>query len=133
MRFNKKGAGSISEHMVLWIPKFVYLVIAFLSVLFLLRLLVISNIETSEAESRLLIGRIMYSPNLISYLDTDIKRSYPSLIDFDKFRKLENVDLNSMDTNTITYGEDNNVVAAKLTLKNIDLGNEDIIYYNKDK
>lgn len=131
--FNKRGAGTISEHMALWIPKFVYLAIVFVSVLFLLRMLIINNIDTSEAEARITINRIIYSPNVISYIEPDTKRSYPGIIDMDKYRVLQYTDVNTMDTNTITYGQENNVVAVKMSLKNIETGEESDVYYNKDK
>ncbi len=120
------------HHVVLWIPKFIYLAIAFLCVVFLLRLLIINNIDTSEAEARLLIYGIFYSPNVISYSDTDIGRAYPGVIDFEKYKGLQDKDENEMDTKTITYGEDNKLIAAKLTLKNIETNAEDIAFYNRE-
>ena len=129
--FNKKK-GQISEHLILWIPKFIYLIIAFLSVMFLLRLLVVNNIDTSEAEARVLINRIFYSPNAVSYYDADIKRAYPGIIDFEKYRKLQNTDVNEIDTKTMTYGQDNKLIAAKLTLQNIETNTQETVFYNKE-
>ena len=129
--FNKR-ADTISDHVVLWIPKFIYLIIAFLSVIFLLRLLILNNIDISDAEARVLTNRIFYSPNIISYFDAEIERAYPGIIDFEKYKKLENIDINEMDAKTVTYGQDNKLIAAKLTLKNIDSSAEDIVFYNKD-
>ena len=131
MKFNKRG-DTISDHIVLWIPKFIYLIIAFLSVIFLLRLLILNNIDASDAEARILANRIFYSPNVISYFDKDIERGYAGIIDFEKYRKLENIDINEMDTKTITYGQDNKLIAAKLTLDNIETNAEDTAFYNKD-
>lgn len=129
--FNKRG-DTISDHLVLWIPKFVYLAIALLTVIFLIRLLIVTHIDTSEAEARIFANRIFYSPNVISYFDSDIGRSYPGIIDFSKFKKLQESDLNEMDTKTITYGGKNGIMAAKLTLKDIETNLEEVVFYNKE-
>ena len=129
--FNKKR-GAISEHLVLWIPKFIYLIIAFLSVIFLLRLLIVNNIDTSGAEAIVLANRIFYSPNVISYSDADTGRAYPGIVDFEKYKKLQNVDANEIDTKTIAYGQGNNLIAAKLTLQNFETNAQDVVFYNKE-
>jgi hypothetical protein len=95
-------------------------------------MLVINNIDSSEAEARILANRIFYSPNVISYYDSEIKRVYPSTIDFEKYRKLQNTDINEIDTKSITYGKENKLIAAKLTLQNIETNAQDIVFYNKD-
>lgn len=131
MMFNKKK-GAISEHLVLWIPKFIFLIIAFLSVIFLLRLLVVYNIDATEAEARVLTNRIFYSPNVIPYFDSDIARAYPGIVDFEKYKKLQNSDVNEIDTRTITYGQDNKLIAAKMTLQNFETNAQDVVFYNKE-
>lgn len=123
---------TITDHVVLWIPKLVYLLIAFLSVIFLLMMLVKINIDSSEAEGRIFINRIVYSPNAISYFDGDIIRAYPGVIDMQKFKKLQNRDLNELDTNALTYGQGNRLIAAKLVLINLIDNTEDAVYYNKE-
>lgn len=130
MIFNKRGR-TISDHLVMWIPKFIYITVAFLSVLFLVRLLVYNNIDTSSAEAKVLANRIFYSPNSISYFDAEIDRAYPGIIDIEKYTKLQ-VSPNEMDTKTLTYGSDNGVIAAKITLKSIDTKSEYEIFYNKE-
>ena len=129
--FNKKR-GVISEHLILWIPKFIYLIIAFLSVIFLLRLVILTDIDASEAEARILTNRMFYSPNAISYYDPDIGRSYSGIIDFEKYKRQQNTDINEIDTKAITYGQSNKLIAAKLTLENIETGGQDTIFYNKE-
>ena len=129
--FSKKR-GAISEHLILWIPKVIYLIIAFLSVIFLLRLLIVNNIDASEAEARILTNRIFYSPNAISYSDVDTGRAYPGIVDFEKYGKLQNSDVNEMDTKTIAYGQGNQLIAAKLTLQNLETNEQDIVFYNKE-
>ncbi|MAG91445.1 hypothetical protein CMO83_02115 [Candidatus Woesearchaeota archaeon] len=128
--FNKK-ARTVMGHVILWIPKFIYLIIAFLSVIFLLGMLIVNNIDASKAEAKILMNRIFYSPNAISYLDSDIGRSYPGIIDFEKFQNLD-TEPNFLDSQIITYGENNGLIAAKLTLENMDTSEESIIFYNKN-
>ncbi|MBI2658666.1 hypothetical protein HYX05_01005 [Candidatus Woesearchaeota archaeon] len=108
------------------------MIIAFLSVIFLLRLVILTDIDASEAEARILTNRIFYSPSVISYYDPDIGRGYPGIIDFEKYKKQQNADINEIDTKTITYGQGNKLIAAKLTLENIEAGAQDIIFYNKE-
>ena len=129
--FDKK-ARTISDHMILMIPKFIYLIVAFLSVVFLMRMLVTINIDSSEAEASLASSRIIYSPNIISYLDPDTNRAYPGIIDIDKYKALKSGFPNSMDTETMTYGQENRLIASKLILKNLESNQEDIIFYNKE-
>ena len=131
MKFDKNGR-AISDHLILWIPKFLYLAVAFLSVIFLLKLLIITNVDTSEAEAKLLTNRIYYSPNLISLLDLEIGRAYPGIIDLEKYRQLQNSDINKLDAETITYGQENRLIAAKLSLINMDINTEEIVFYNKE-
>ena len=130
MRLNKRG-GTISDHLILWIPKFIYITIAFLSVVFLVRLLIFNNIDVSSTEARVLANRIFYSPNIISYFDSDTDRTFPGIIDLEKYIKLQ-VAPNEMDRKTLTYGSDNGIIAAKITLKNIETNSEYNIFYNNE-
>ena len=130
--FNKKGTSSISEHVLLWIPKFVYLVIVVLSVVFLVRMLVANNIDSTEAEARIFANRIFYSPNSISYFDPELSRAYPGIIDFAKFNSMQNSDVTFLDTSSLSYGKDNRLIAAKLSLKNMETREENDVYYNKE-
>src|SRR3989338_9900914 len=129
--FNKKGL-TISGHLIQWIPKFIYLVIAFLCVVFLIRFIVITNIDASEAEARILSNRIFFSPNIISYIDSETGRTFPGVIDFDKYSKMQNIGINEMDTKTITYGQENRLIAAKLALLDMETNSESTIFYNKN-
>lgn len=130
MIFGKKSR-TISDHLVLWIPKFIFITVAFLSVVFLVRLLVVSNIDTSAAEAMVLANRIYYSPNAISYLDAETGRAFPGIVDLEKYTKLQSSP-NGMDMKTLSYDGNNGVIAAKLTLENIDLNSKYDIFYNKE-
>lgn len=130
MKLGKKSR-TISDHLILWIPKFIFITIAFLSVVFLVRLLVYNNLDTSPTEARVLTNRIFYSPNAISYLDDQLGRSYPGIIDLEKFTKLQ-VSPNGLDTKILAYTNDNGVIAAKLTLKLIDSNAGYDVFYNKE-
>ena len=130
MMFNK-SARTISDHLVFWIPKFLYLTIAFLSVVFLVRMLVINHIDASGAEAKILTNRIYFSPNIISYYDPDIERAYPGIVDIEKYTKLQSLEINSLDAKSMAYS-DNKLIAAKITLKNMETNAEYVIFYNKE-
>ena len=74
---------------------------------------------------------MIYSPNSISYLDSDTNRNYPGVIDYGKFIKLKSSP-NYLDAKTIDYGQYTNLIAAKLTLKNIASNKEDTVFYNRE-
>ena len=129
--FDKK-ARTISGHVILWIPKFIFLIIAFLSVIFLIRLLVLVNVDATEAEARVMANRIYYSPNAISFYDSQLGRAYPGIIDFEKFKKLQTPGANELDSRVLTYGESNSLIAAKLELKNLETNSDEMVFYNKE-
>lgn len=130
MKLGKKSR-TISDHLVLWIPKFIFITIAFLSVVFLVRLLVVNNIDTSGTEAMVLTNRIFYSPNIISYFDPEIGRAYPGIIDLEKYTKLQ-ASPNEMDIKTLSYDGNNGIIAAKLTLENIESNSKYDIFYNRE-
>ena len=109
----------ISFNVMNFIPKIIFLAVVVLSIVFIVRGFVITDIDTRTAESYILINRIMYSPNTINYYDDDIERLYPGIVDLDNFNteRLEKA---------ISPSENS---GAKLTL----LGKEKTIYYNEEK
>ena len=94
--------------------------------------MLVNNIDASEAEARVLANRIFYSPNIISYSDADTGRAYPGIVDFERYKKLQNVDANEIDTKTIAYGQGNKLIAAKMTLQNFETNAQNIVFYNKE-
>ena len=92
------------------------LVAGILVLLTLIHMYVITQIDTKEAEAAILINRILFSPNGISYFDEEISRTYPGIIDLEKFD-------DSILEQSINLPE-NRIVAARLIL--LDLNKEEI-------
>ncbi|MDP3765837.1 MAG: hypothetical protein Q8R04_04960, partial [Nanoarchaeota archaeon] len=63
-----------------------------------------------------------------SYFDTEIKRTYPGVIDFDRFSSVTEKLLEK----SIYYGPKNREVGAKLLLMDLSENKEFSIFYNKD-
>jgi len=79
---NKKGDVA---YYVTW---FVYFTILAVSVFFITRIgssALESDIQTHGLEYTLLVNRLFYSPNSITYVDEVTKRAYPGIIDANKF------------------------------------------------
>jgi hypothetical protein len=89
--------------------RFIFLVIAFLAVIFVLRIYMISDFKTEYIEGEMLLYNAFYSPDGFSYVDSAIGRTYPGLIDLEKFTD-QTLDNSEFFTN-------NNHIAARFTLK----------------
>ena len=70
----------------MWVPRILFLVVVMFTVMILIRSYVATTIDTSELEANIFISRILYSPNSISYFDSDIGRTYQGVIDINKFK-----------------------------------------------
>jgi len=102
-----------STDIILTIPRMIFTVVAVLTVIFLVRMFVVQQIDIQETHSKLFVNRIIYSPNAISYVDPNTQRSYPGIIDYDiikdtgRFRdRLENA----------IHMDKNLLLAAKITI-----------------
>ena len=109
----------ISFNVMNFIPKIIFLAVVVLSIVFIVRGFVITDIDTRTAESYILINRIMYSPNTINYYDDDIERLYPGIIALDNFNT-------TRVEKAIVPSEH---IGAKLTL----LNKGKTIFYNEEK
>jgi hypothetical protein len=92
-----------------WIPRLIFLTIVVFVCLFLIRMNISSEVTSIDAEMALYAKRIVYSPNIIAYVDSDIARVYPGIVDYDKFL---HVDLEK----SLYLGEDNDYMAGNITL-----------------
>ena len=130
MKTNSKKA-EISSEVVLIIPKIIFIIAVIFSFVILVKILIVSNINVKGIESQILVNRILFSKDSISYFDADTERLYPGIIDLKFFETLSKANPNVLDISTINYYKDNPIIAAKLTLKIRD--KSDIVaYYNKE-
>lgn len=107
--------------------RLLFLIVVFLSVLFLARGFITQKIDIFEVESKLLANRIALSDEL-NFFDEKIHRAYTGVIDLQKFVS-EDFEKNILDS--IYYGEHNLAASAKLTLKDMDDRQEYEVFYNK--
>jgi hypothetical protein len=98
--------------------KFIYLVLwAVIAAIVLLEVKVFTtsfartSMDIRDAEARIFANRILYSPEGISYFDVDLGRSHLGAVDFGR------VDSSILDNALML--EDNQVIAAKVVLKNL--------------
>ncbi len=127
---NKRAV--ISGEMLMVIPKVFFLIAILFAFIILVKALIVTEVDVKHIESSILVNRLLFSKNGISYYDESIERLYPGVIDFNRFEEISKNNPNILDNEIITYGVDNPMIAAKITLKQED--KKDVIaYYNKDK
>ena len=99
----------------LLIPRLVFMIVATLTVVMMIKTFLAVNISVSEAEANILMTRLVYSPYCLSYVNPDTGRAMPGLVDINKLNKdrLERC---------VNYGENNDYVAAKITIDYMDGG-----------
>ena len=116
---------------LMWVPRILFLVVVMFTVMILIRSYVATTIDTSELEANIFISRILYSPNSISYFDSDIGRTYQGVIDINKF-KSQTAD--KFLERSVYYGDNNKEIGAKFLLRDLSSNenNEVTIYYNED-
>lgn len=103
---NKKAQESFT--IVQYIPRMIFLIIVLFSVVFLVRSYILENLDVKNTQAELFINRIYYSPNGISYYDTELKRAIPGIVD-PKLITNENLD-------ALMNFNDANFIAGKITL-----------------
>lgn len=109
---NKKGL----SYFIMFL---VYLIVLSMVLYFIVQIAkqgLAADLETKGLEYDLLMNRLLYSPNSISYTDTTIGRTYPGIIDMNKFNE---------ETLNKTFGD-----SKRFGMK-VNLG-KDTIYYNKE-
>lgn len=77
---NKRGA-TISYEMLMWIPRFVYLVIVILAASGLILGFVVNRVDVGAIESHILMHRLQYSREGIAAYDSYTGRVYPGIVD----------------------------------------------------
>ena len=84
----KKGAFILTTETMMWIPRFILIVIVVLSVFFIVSMKVSKEFDIKEIETKLLTLRYLNSENCLAYKDTKVN---PGIIDINKFND-ENLD-----------------------------------------
>jgi len=79
MRISKRALQSTD--FILTIPRMIFTVVAVLTVIYLVNMFLVQEIDIQKTQSKLFFNRLIYSPNTISYVDPNTQRSYPGIID----------------------------------------------------
>lgn len=130
MKINNKK-GDISAEVIFMIPKIIFLTAVLLAVVILVKVFIITTIDVRQTESNILIERILNSRD-VSYFDDGLKRVYPGIIDIDKFKHISAANPNILDNAIISYGSNNQIISARMTLKQEKKDNI-VAFYNKAK
>ena len=82
------------------------------------------EIDVRDAEARIFANRMLYSFNGVAYIDNDLGKVYPGTVD------LEKLDTTYLDN--VFWMDDNQVMAAKITVTNLETGaKKEAVYNNK--
>jgi len=137
---NKKAI--ISLYMSNWIIRAIFLAVMTVLVLFLVNYMSSAEVHAEHLRAESLAARILYSPNGLSYTDSD-GRFHPKTVDLEKFITTDTVFQESpLLKDLIDFGE-KQFIAAKLQLKDLENNtlicplksatcNDKALYYNKE-
>lgn len=136
---NKRGG--LAADVVLFIPRIILIIAVLFAIVILIKIFIITNVDVRQVEANVLINRLLSSKDGLSYYDEQLNRLYQGIIDLNKFKQISSSNPNILDSTIINYGEDNPIIAAKLTLRNIKQDNpeqnynaeEITLFYNKDR
>lgn len=120
---NKKA--QLTFNIGYWIPRILFLVVAFLAVFFLVRKFQLDLVDVSDLEADLMKYRLIYSRNSISYTDEITGRVYPGIITLDDFEQAR-ID------RSMSFGNYSRMMAMKLELLSLDGSPIKTTFYQKD-
>ncbi len=123
MKLNTKKAQA-TEKFLMQVPKLIMLIIVFFIVIALINVYRVDRLDVQQLEASLLLDRVLYSRNCISYVDETTTRAYPGIIDLNKFSS-DNLE------SCLYYENENRNNAAKLILEDLDGSSIKTIFYNK--
>jgi len=127
-----KRNAQISSEFVLFIPKIIFLVAVIFAFVLLVKTLLVSHVDVRDIESSVLLNRMLFSPALLIYQDPISGRYYPGVIDLGKFTSYAKTNPNVLDSELLSYGAENPIIAVQMILKQSN--NPDVVvYYNKEK
>ncbi len=107
---NKRGD---SFDLLYFIPKMIFLIVVMVLVIYLVSLFVTNSLDVREAQAKVFANKIYYSPNGISYYDSELGKTIPGTIDP---KKITNITLENM----MNYNS-NSFVSGKVTLYDFSL------------
>jgi hypothetical protein len=81
----KKGFMGIE--MIQWFIRIVFLALIVFTAVFFTKTFIKRSVDINQQEMDLFIKRVVYSPSGISYVDHQIDRVYPGIIDYNKFKR----------------------------------------------
>ncbi len=108
------------------LPRVIFLVIMLVVCVMLIRMFIVSRMETKGIQAEILMDGLIYGPGGISYQDPVSGRIYPGIIDVDSAGKA-NLD-------KALYFPSNNIIAAKISVskEREDEDNAWKFYYNRE-
>jgi len=109
MKMNKKATYVKFMHLVIWA---IFLVFVLLVIVIFTAGFIKKEMDIRDAEARIFVNRILYSPNGISHFDEDLGKSCPGTVDLRK--------INSSFVDSAAYIEDNQILAAKITVETVE-------------
>lgn len=128
----KSKKSVISGEMIMAIPQIIFLIAVLFAFVILIKVYIITYIDVRQVDANIFINRVLLSHGGISYYDQDLDRLYPGIIHLERFLGLTLSNPNNLDEEIISYGDDNPILAAEMTLKR--KGYADVVaYYNKEK
>jgi len=74
----KKGQ---AYEMLIWIPRLIYLVIVIITISGIISAYIVTTVNVRDAESHILMHRLQFAPEGISYYDEEIGRVYTGILD----------------------------------------------------
>ena len=101
---------------VYFIVRVFFVIMMLVSIYYVTRLYESKELDTAEIEAGLFMNYLLYSPNGLSYRDTYISRIYPGTID------PKNLNSTRLEK-AADFGQPNNMVAANITLFDIEKKN----------
>lgn len=121
---SKIKKAQVTEKFMMQIPKLIMLILVFFIVIAIINVYRVDKLDVQQIESSLLLDRILYSRNCISYVNPDTTRSYPGIIDLNRFSS-DNLE------SCLYYEDENRNNAAKLILEDLDGNSIKTVFYNK--
>ncbi|OGX07223.1 MAG: hypothetical protein A2Z88_01195 [Omnitrophica WOR_2 bacterium GWA2_47_8] len=130
----KGKKAQLSGQVIQMIPRVFFLVVVLLSIVLVVKSFIVTAIDIRKLEADIFTERLLYSKSGIVFYDESLDRSYPGVVDKQKFQSLSKINPNLLDSVFAVKGSENQVLAAKLTLieKEDPSKGTSVAYYNKD-